>query len=121
MYTGRQARAFVLHYWLVACATVLAPHAAAAQELRGFGAGFLSALPVRSIGPANMSGRIVDVAVVEGRASTMYVASASGGLWKTVNNGTTWVPIFDKEATASLGAVAVSASDPEVVWVGTGE
>jgi photosystem II stability/assembly factor-like uncharacterized protein len=82
---------------------------------------FLEVLPARSIGPANMSGRVVEVAVVEKRPSTMYVASASGGLWKTVNNGTTWTPVFDSESCLSLGAVAVSASHADVVWVGTGE
>jgi photosystem II stability/assembly factor-like uncharacterized protein len=68
-----------------------------------------------------MSGRVVDVAVVEKRPSTMFVASASGGLWKTVNNGTTWEPVFDKQTTLSLGAVAVAQSNPAIVWVGTGE
>jgi photosystem II stability/assembly factor-like uncharacterized protein len=81
----------------------------------------LDVLPARAIGPANMSGRVVEVAVVEKRPSTLYVASASGGLWKTVNNGGSWEPVFDEQATLSLGAVAVSASDPKVVWVGTGE
>ncbi len=82
---------------------------------------FLATLTARPIGPAAMGGRIVDVAVVEGKPAVMYVASASGGLWKTVNNGTTWKPVFEREATVSLGAVAVAPSDPEVVWVGTGE
>jgi photosystem II stability/assembly factor-like uncharacterized protein len=81
----------------------------------------LDALPARSIGPANMGGRITDVAVVESRPATMYLATASGGLWKTVNNGTTWKPVFEREPTVSLGAVAVAPSNPEVVWVGTGE
>jgi photosystem II stability/assembly factor-like uncharacterized protein len=81
----------------------------------------LGALKLRAIGPANMSGRITDIAVVEQRPTTMYVASASGGLWKTINNGTTWQCVFEKEATISLGAVAVCPSRPEIVWVGTGE
>src|SRR2546430_1978432 len=79
------------------------------------------ALPPRCIGPAGMSGRVTDLAVVEKRPSTFYVASASGGLWKTVNNGTTFTPLFDREATVSLGAVAVSQSHPDIVWAGTGE
>jgi photosystem II stability/assembly factor-like uncharacterized protein len=79
------------------------------------------ALPARCLGPGNMGGRVVDLAVVEGRPATLYVATASGGLWKTTNNGTTWVPAFERESTVSLGAVAVSASNPDVVWVGTGE
>jgi photosystem II stability/assembly factor-like uncharacterized protein len=82
---------------------------------------FFAALPARSIGPANMGGRVVAVAVVESRPTTMFVATASGGLWRTVNNGTTWTPVLDHEETASLGAVAVAPSNPEVVWAGTGE
>jgi photosystem II stability/assembly factor-like uncharacterized protein len=82
---------------------------------------FFKTLPPRCIGPSVMSGRITDVAVVEKKPSVIYVASASGGLWKTVNNGATWTAVFEREATASLGAVAVSQSHPDVVWVGTGE
>jgi photosystem II stability/assembly factor-like uncharacterized protein len=75
----------------------------------------------RSIGPANMGGRIDDIAVVESNPSTYYVAFAVGGLWKTVNNGTTWTPIFDDQPVASIGDVTVAPSDPNVVYVGTGE
>jgi photosystem II stability/assembly factor-like uncharacterized protein len=82
---------------------------------------FLKTLKPRSIGPANMSGRIVDVAVYEKRPSTMYVASASGGLWKTVNNGITFQPVFERESSVALGAVALAQSNPDIVWVGTGE
>ncbi len=81
----------------------------------------LEAFAVRHIGPANMSGRITALAVVESKPSTMYVASASGGLWKTVNQGASWTPIFDNQATISLGEVALAPSDPKTVWVGTGE
>jgi photosystem II stability/assembly factor-like uncharacterized protein len=81
----------------------------------------LDSLPIRSLGPANMGGRITAIAVVESKPAVMYVAAASGGLWKTVNNGTTWKPVFDRQETASMGAVAVAPSNPEVVWVGTGE
>src|SRR4029079_10309027 len=68
-----------------------------------------------------MGGRIDDVAVDEKQPSTIYVGSASGGVWKTVNAGTTWTPIFDHEGTASIGDIALSASNPDLVWVGTGE
>src|SRR5260370_795729 len=81
----------------------------------------LTALKPRSIGPANMSGRIVDVAVYEKEPRIMYVASASGGLWKTTNQGTTFKPVFERETTIALGAVAVHQSNPDLVWVGTGE
>jgi photosystem II stability/assembly factor-like uncharacterized protein len=75
----------------------------------------------RNIGPANMGGRITALAVVESDPTTFYVATASGGLLKTTNNGTTFAFVFEKEATISIGDVAVSQSDPNVVYVGTGE
>lgn len=75
----------------------------------------------RLIGPANMSGRIVDLAVYEADPRIFYVATASGGLLKTVNNGTTFEHQFDRQATVSIGDVAVSATSPDLVWVGTGE
>ena len=75
----------------------------------------------RCIGPANMGGRVTALAVVESDPTTYYVATASGGLLKTVNNGTTFEILFDKQSTVSIGDVAVAPSDPKVVWVGTGE
>lgn len=81
----------------------------------------LDAFVPRCIGPCNMGGRIVDVAIVPQKPTTMYVATASGGLWKTLNNGTTWSPVFERETTISIGDVAVAPSNPDVVWVGTGE
>ena len=81
----------------------------------------LRELPWRNIGPAIMGGRINDVAVVESRPATFYIATASGGAFKTVNKGTTWDAIFDDQATSSIGAIAVAPSDPDVVWLGTGE
>jgi photosystem II stability/assembly factor-like uncharacterized protein len=82
---------------------------------------WLETLKWRSIGPANMSGRITAIAVYEKAPSTWWVASASGGLLKTTNNGTTFENQFDREATVSIGDVQVSQSDPNIVWVGTGE
>ncbi len=75
----------------------------------------------RSIGPANMGGRITAFAVVESDPATYYVATASGGLLKTTNNGTSFNHLFDHESTVSIGDVAVAPSDPNIVWVGTGE
>ncbi len=75
----------------------------------------------RCIGPANMGGRITAIAAVESDPTTYFVATASGGLLKTTNNGTTFQHLFDHEATVSIGDVAVSQSNPNVVWVGTGE
>lgn len=75
----------------------------------------------RWIGPEIMSGRITDVAVPKGIKYTIYAASASGGVWKTVNEGTTWDPIFEHAASTSIGDIAVASSNPDIVWVGTGE
>jgi photosystem II stability/assembly factor-like uncharacterized protein len=75
----------------------------------------------RAVGPRLQGGRIETVAVAPDRPSTIYAGAGSGGVWKSINNGTTWTPIFDKEATSSIGVVAVAPSDPNVVWVGTGE
>ncbi len=75
------------------------------------------------VGPTNVSGRVTDVAVVtpKGENYTIYVASASGGVWKTENEGTTWTPIFENMVTAAVGDIALAPSDPNIVWVGTGE
>ncbi|HQR06868.1 MAG TPA: PDZ domain-containing protein [Gemmatales bacterium] len=75
----------------------------------------------RSIGPANMSGRITAISVYETDPATYWVASASGGLIKTENYGNTFVHQFDKESTVSIGDVCVAPSNKEIVWVGTGE
>jgi photosystem II stability/assembly factor-like uncharacterized protein len=78
-------------------------------------------LKLRNIGPALMSGRIADIALQPGDNSVWYVAVGSGGVWKTVNSGTTWTPLFDNESAYSIGCVTVDPSNPHVVWVGTGE
>ena len=82
----------------------------------------ISGLGARNIGSAAMSGRIAAVdAVHEGKRLTVYVGSASGGVWKSVNGGTTFKPVFDKQPVQSIGAVTVDPKNPKVVWVGTGE
>jgi photosystem II stability/assembly factor-like uncharacterized protein len=75
------------------------------------------------LGPKNVSGRSIDIAVVapRGRQYTIYVATASGGLWKTGNEATTWTPVFDQGPTTSIGDVTVAPSNPSIVWIGTGE
>src|SRR5687768_3314984 len=75
----------------------------------------------RSIGPASMGGRIDDIAVVETNPSIIYLGFATGGVWKSINNGTTFQPIFDTYSTVSIGDLAIAPSDPNIVWVGTGE
>jgi photosystem II stability/assembly factor-like uncharacterized protein len=84
-------------------------------------ANLLGSLKARSIGPTNMGGRITDVAVYGPKPQVFYVATASGGLWKTMNGGTTVAPVFQNETSISLGAVAVSQKNPDNVWVGSGE
>jgi photosystem II stability/assembly factor-like uncharacterized protein len=81
----------------------------------------LKTLAFRSVGPANMGGRVSDFAVVESKPSTFWVATGTGGLFKTTNLGTTWSAVFEKEAVASIGAVAVWQKNPQVLWVGSGE
>ncbi len=75
------------------------------------------------IGPTNISGRCTDVEVVAPRGDyyTIYVAAASGGVWKTENEGTSWTAIFDQEASTTIGDIALDPQNPEVLWVGTGE
>src|SRR5947209_3584992 len=105
-----------------AAAAVLLPAGAAAQAPARYDAGTVSGLAARNIGSAAMSGRISAVtAVNDGGRLTVYVGAASGGVWKSINGGTTFKPVFDKESVQSIGAVAVDPSNPKVVWVGTGE
>ena len=75
----------------------------------------------RLAGPDNKSGRSTDVAGIPGNPNVMYAAFATGGLWKTEDTGETWKPVFDKEATLSIGNIALAPSNPDVVYVGTGE
>ncbi len=81
----------------------------------------LNAFRIRSIGPALTSGRIVDFAVNPKNKSEYYVATASGGIWKTINAGTTFSPIFDNQGSYSIGCVTMDPNNTNVIWVGTGE
>lgn len=80
-------------------------------------------LPWHFLGPTNISGRITDVAVTSPRGSsyTIYAAAASGGVWKTVNEGTTWEPVFEHGPSMSVGDVTIAPSDQDIVWIGLGE
>lgn len=75
----------------------------------------------RSVGPRLQGGRIESIACPKGKTTVMYVGAGSGNLWKSVNNGTTWKPIFEHESTFAIGDVAVAPSDANTVWLGTGE
>src|SRR5262245_31266642 len=81
----------------------------------------LAALKPRLVGPAVTSGRVVGFAVHPNDRSHYFVAVASGGVWKTTNAGTTWIPVFDNEGSFSIGCVVMDPKNPNVVWVGTGE
>ena len=92
------------------------------QNPAKFDAATVSGLPARNIGSATMSGRVAAIDAIEkdGR-TTVFVGSASGGVWKSINGGTTFLPVFDREPVQSIGAVAIDKGDPRNVWVGTGE
>jgi photosystem II stability/assembly factor-like uncharacterized protein len=97
------------------------PFGATAQTPSVLAAEAASGLEFREIGPAVMGGRVADLAVVEDDPRIFYVGLAAGGVWKTLNNGQTWDPIFDDQPTASIGDVTLAPSNPNIVWVGTGE
>jgi photosystem II stability/assembly factor-like uncharacterized protein len=78
-------------------------------------------LKFRSIGPAAPGGRVTAVAGVADDPKTYYLGAAGGGVWKTENGGVTWTPLFDREPVQAIGSIAISPSNPKVVWVGTGE
>lgn len=83
--------------------------------------GTFGGMKFRSIGPAVTSGRVTGFAVDPNDRAKYYIAVASGGVWKTVNAGTTWTPVFDNEGSFSIGAIALDPKNPSTVWVGTGE
>ncbi|MDG2282743.1 MAG: hypothetical protein P8L45_06455, partial [Longimicrobiales bacterium] len=81
----------------------------------------MSALTFREIGPALMGGRISSLEVVESKPQVFYLGTGTGGLWKTENHGTSWTPLFDDQPTSTIGDVAIDQTNPNLVWVGTGE
>lgn len=83
--------------------------------------GIAKAFKWRNIGPANMSGRVSDIEALDSDFTTVIIGSASGGVWKSTNAGTTWDPIFDTYGAASIGDVAFYQVNPDIIWVGTGE
>ena len=105
----------------IALASMLLPATLLAQDDPTLPDDWASKLQWRDIGPANMSGRITDMTVNPADSTMWIAATASGGLVKTVNDGTTFTHLFDDQPTVSIGAVAMAPSDPNVVWVGTGE
>jgi photosystem II stability/assembly factor-like uncharacterized protein len=121
----RTLAAFTLLLALLAPAATLAARKPAQppeeQDQGPFNAETFAGLEFRSIGPALLSGRVGDVAVNPANPAQFYVAVSSGGVWKTINDGTTWTPLFDDQGSYSIGCVALDPTNPLVVWVGTGE
>ena len=127
-------RALLVNLTLALLASLLLPLAARAQatdsgsrlrawedHIRMERESPFSDLEWRAVGPMQAGARVEAIAVPPGSHGTIYVGIGSGNLWKTENNGLTWTPVFEKESAFSIGDVAVSPSDPEIVWVGTGE
>jgi photosystem II stability/assembly factor-like uncharacterized protein len=95
---------------------LLGPALLAAQSVPG-----IEALAARNIGPAGMSGRVASVAVVHADPTRMFVGGATGGVFRSVDGGVTWDPVFDDQPVLGVGAIAVFQPNPDLVWVGTGE
>ncbi len=95
--------------------------AATAGGAAGIDPDLLSGLEARAIGPAGMSGRIADIVAVESDPAVVFVGAATGGVWKSVNGGLTFTPVFDDQPVAAIGALAIFQANPAIVWVGTGE
>ena len=117
-----ESRVRALSCLLLGFTTVAVAQQGATPSAARFDAGAISGLPARNIGSATMSGRIAAVTAVRDKDRlTVFVGAASGGVWKSVNGGTTFKPVFDQAGAQSIGAVAVDPSDHKNVWVGTGE
>ena len=126
--TARDMKKMRRSSWCCAGVLLLASVATAQQALAPaarpgrFGAGTISGLPARNIGSAEMSGRVAAVTAVDqnGRL-TVFIGAASGGVWKSVDGGSTFKPVFDSQDVQSIGAVALDPTSPAIVWVGSGE
>src|SRR4029453_8247583 len=114
------SRRFILWFWLVAAVAV--SNGQAQSQTPPSSPLKLEHLRWRHIGPASFGGRIDDIEAVATNPSIIFVGTASGGVFKTVNNGVTWSPVFDRDGTAlSIGDIAIAPSDANIIWVGTGE
>ena len=104
--------------FIISCLSILAPNSFADS---GIDSSYFSGLKPRAIGPAGMSGRISCVDAVVSNPRILYVGTATGGIWKSLDGGVTWKPIFDDQSTSSIGDLTIDPTNPETVWVGTGE
>lgn len=116
-------RNFLLGLFLVIlfAPSVRADEEAEKKEKTKFSAETFSGISLRNIGPTQRSGRISDIVKDPIKSSTWYVTVASGNVWKTVNNGTTWTPIFDNYGSYSIGCISIDLKNPKTLWLGTGE
>jgi hypothetical protein len=103
---------------LVGAAIVLSGVAVHAQTIDS---ATIAGMRWRNLGPANFEGRSSDIVGIPGPSKTLFVATAGGGIWKTMNNGVTWRPVFDDKRVISMGMLAIAPSDTQQVWAGTGE
>jgi photosystem II stability/assembly factor-like uncharacterized protein len=111
-----------LWFWTLVLAFVPATATIAQTPAPRFDSETISGLGARNIGSATMSGRIAAIDVVqEGQRLTVYIGAASGGVWKSLNGGSTFKPVFDKQPVQSIGAITIDPKNPKVIWVGTGE
>ncbi len=115
---NRPKQRVVLGMLCAAVFFVLYPYALKAQQSQET---LFKDLQWRNTGPANMSGRVTDIQALDEDFQHVLVASASGGVWKSTNAGTTWEPIFDEYGSASIGALSIFPKNPDIIWVGTGE
>ncbi len=106
---------------ILLCALLAVIDLSAQSESPPINAETLRGLELRGVGPAVMGGRIADLAIHPEDSSIWYIAVGSGGVWKTVNSGITWTPLFDRQPSYSIGCVTLDPSNPDTVWVGTGE
>ncbi len=91
------------------------------EEKKSTESSIVNGLKFRSIGPALTSGRVSDIAVDPVHPNTWFITIASGGVWKTINAGTTWTSIFDEQGSYSIGCVTIDPNNHNVIWIGTGE
>lgn len=114
------AGAVVVVAGAVVAGAAVAPTRPAALS-HGFGPQDLTALRARFVGPLGVGGRITAIAAVESRPEVIFVGTAAGGVWKSIDGGAAWRPVFDDQPVAAIGALAVFQPRPEIVWAGTGE
>ncbi|MEO8028472.1 MAG: hypothetical protein ABI823_18470, partial [Bryobacteraceae bacterium] len=115
----RIIRRIILNHSMKPLALLIAAAAALAAQTTEIQA--LDNLEWRSLGPGSMGGRISDIEGVPGNPRIVYAAAGSAGIFKTTNGGITWKPIFDRQPTISIGAIALDPRNPQVIWAGTGE